>query len=164
MDNAISEPGRTQLPHLASIDLPNQSILQFVTDCVDKRRPLLARPEIVSLLVDSWKKASRWLVGRYVIMPDHLHLFCSPGTMPPSSLKQWVQFWRADVTRRWPHPEEKPVWQRDFFDRQLRSGDSYHEKWLYLWENPIKKGIVKQPDDWPYQGELNSLTWHEPAI
>jgi len=46
------------------------------------------------------------------------------------------------ATRRWPHPAEKPVWQRDFFDRQLRNGESYHQKWLYLWENPIKDGLV----------------------
>jgi hypothetical protein len=81
--------------------------------------------------------------------------------MPTMPLKQWVEFWRADVTRRWPYPEEKPIWQRDFFDRQLRSGESYHEKWLYVWENPIKDGLIKTPEDWPYQGELNHLIWHE---
>jgi len=37
-------------------------------------------------------------------------------------------FWRAEVTRRWPYPAEKPIWQRDFFDRQLRNGESYHQK------------------------------------
>jgi putative transposase len=130
MQNPNYEPGRRTLPHLPSREFANQSVLQFVTVCVDKRRPLLARPEIVSLLLDSWRKADRWLVGRYVVMPDHVHLFCAPATMPITPLKQWVYFWRADATRRWPPPDEKPIWQKDFFDRQLRHGESYRQKWL----------------------------------
>jgi len=157
------EPGRLQLPHLASREFVNQTVLQFITVCTIERRPLLARAEIVSLLLDSWQKAGCWLVGRYVVMPDHLHLFCAPATHPASPLKQWVQFWRADATRRWPHSGEKPIWQKDFFDRQLRNGESYQQKWLYLWENPIKSGLVKSPEDWPFQGELNTIQWHEPA-
>jgi hypothetical protein len=43
----------------------------------------------------------------------------------------------------------------------LRHGESYHQKWLYLWENPIKDGLMKKPEDWPYQGELNILPWHD---
>jgi putative transposase len=155
------EPGRQRLPHLAPLEFSNQAVLQYVTQCVDQRRPLLARAETVNLLVDAWQKANRWLVGRYVIMPDHLHLFCAPASIPQVPLKQWIHFWRADVTRRWPFPSEKPIWQRDFFDRQLRSGESYWQKWLYLWENPIKQGLVARPEDWPHQGELNILQWHD---
>ena len=65
------------------------------------------------------------------------------------------------MTRNWPIPDEKPIWQKDFFDRQLRSGESYHQKWPYIWENPIKEGLIKKPEDWPYQAELNVLQWHE---
>ena len=36
-----------------------------------------------------------------------------------------------------------------------------HQKWLYLWENPIKEGLVSRPEDWPFQGEVNVLRWHE---
>jgi putative transposase len=63
----------------------------------------------------------------------------------------------------WPHRSERPIWQRDFFDRQLRSGESYHQKWLYLWENPLRAGLISRPEDWPYQGEVHVLEWREPA-
>jgi hypothetical protein len=46
MQNPNYELGRRSLPHLPSLEFANQSVLQFVTACVDKRRPLLARPEI----------------------------------------------------------------------------------------------------------------------
>jgi putative transposase len=86
MQTPTREPGRQRLPHLPSLEFANQTVLQFVTVCVDKRRPLLTRPEIVLLLLESWRKADRWLVGRYVVMPDHLHLFCAPATMPITPL------------------------------------------------------------------------------
>ena len=155
------DPGRRSLPHLPSREFPNQSIIQYLTVNVASRRPLLARREVHELLVKSWREAGFWLVGRYVIMPDHVHLFCTPGCWPPTPLKQWVQCWRANATRGWPHPQEKPIWQRDFFDRQLQSGESYRAKWSYLRENPVKAGLVPRADDWPYQGELNVLSWHE---
>lgn len=154
-------PRRHTLPHLPALEFHNQSILIHVTVCVAKRRSLLARPEIVRLLLDCWREADHWLVGRWAVMPDHLHLFCAPAHVPVTPLKRWMEFWRATATRRWPHPAEKPIWQKDFFDRQLRSGESYREKWLYLWENPIERGLVRRPEDWPYQGEMNELPWHD---
>ncbi len=163
MPRPPTDPGRQSLPHLPSRDSVNQSIIQYVSMNVDKRRPLLAHTDARAVLLASWAKADFWLVGRYVIMPDHLHLFCAPATWPHTSLKQWLRFWRSEVTRRWPRPDEKPIWQKDFFDRQLRNGESYHEKWLYVWENPVRAGLVTRAQDWAYQGELNVLPWHEPA-
>jgi putative transposase len=121
------------------------------------------RPEIHQVLLDSWRKADHWLVGRYVIMPDHVHLFCARRLVPVTSLKRWMEFWRAEATRHWPHLAEKPIWQKDFFDRQLRDGESYRQKWLYELENPVKAKLAGRWEDWPYQGELNILQWHEPA-
>lgn len=37
------------------------------------------------------------------------------------------------------------------FDRLLRSAESLHDKWLYLQENPVRAGLVKDWRDWPYQ-------------
>jgi len=147
-----SQPGRRYLRHLAPLEIANQTTILFLTRSVEKRRPLLARDEVVALLLDCWTQADQRRVGRWVVMPDHLHLFCAPATWPATPFRSWARFWRSQATRRWPHPEEKPIWQRDFFDRQLRSGESYHQKWLYLWENPIKAGLVRGPEDWPLPG------------
>ena len=53
------------------------------------------------------------------------------------------------------------IWQRGFWDYQLRSGDSYHNRWQYVRDNPVRDELVGNADDWPYQGELNVLHWHE---
>jgi hypothetical protein len=48
-------------------------------------------------------------------------------------------------------------WQPGCFDRLLRSGDSLHEKWLYVQENPVRAGLVQHWEDWPYRHEFNEL-------
>ncbi|MCL4177973.1 MAG: hypothetical protein KJ072_09545 [Verrucomicrobia bacterium] len=159
--NPADEPGRKHLPHLPPRELANQSIIIYVTQVVAGRRPLLARSEALRTIPEAWRKADRWLVGRYVLMPDHRHLFCAPARFPPTPLKQWMAFWRAETTRHWPWPEEKPIWQKDFFDRQLRRGESYAQKWHYVRENPLREGLVTDADAWPRQGELHPLAWLE---
>jgi putative transposase len=56
-------------------------------------------------------------------------------------------------------PAEVSLWQRDVWDTQLRDGEHYHEKWDYVRMNPVRKELVSDPDDWPFQGEVNVLFW-----
>jgi putative transposase len=92
-------------------------------------------------------------------MPDHVHLFCAPGEEPPTPIRSWVKFWKSHAARGWPHQEHAPVWQRDFWDTQLRRGESYTEKWDYVVDNAVRARLVERPEQWPYQGELNVLRW-----
>jgi len=121
----------------------------------------LATEAVKKLLVDAWNAADFWSVGRYVILPDHLHLFCAPNTFPPQPLKNWISFWKNSVMRKWPNRDEVPLWQAEYWDRQLRRGESYSEKWDYVERNPVRHGHVLHAHDWPYQGELNILQWHD---
>ena len=49
------------------------------------------------------------------------------------------------------------LWQQEFFDHLLRSSESYSQKWDYVKENPVRAGLVKSSDRWPWQGEIESL-------
>ena len=150
------EDGRKTLPHLGALD--GGARIVFVTQAVEGRRALLTREEAVGAVLEAWRKNDHWLVGRYVVMPDHLHFFCVPRVVE-TSLKNWMHVWRACATRRWKWAEEKPIWQKDFFDRDLRSGESYAEKWRYVVENPVRAGLVERAEDWRWSGELNVLRW-----
>jgi putative transposase len=128
----------------------------FVTVCTANRRPLLANHQAATILRHCWRRAANgWVVGRYVLLPDPVHLFCAPhGDV---SLGRWVQFWKALATRQWRADIRRPLWQRDFWDTQLRSSDGYDEKWEYVRWNPVRHGLVDHPDRWPFQGEIESL-------
>jgi REP element-mobilizing transposase RayT len=130
-----------------------------VTICTKYRKPILANELSLDLLTDVWKRSTDWQVGRFVIMPDHIHLFCAPNNYPPESLKPWISWWKSVVSRNWPRSEDIPIWQKNYWDRQLRSCDSYAEKWNYIRMNPVRAGLVKDPNHWPFKGELSRLPW-----
>jgi len=153
------DPGRRRPAHFPVTEVHNRTDLIFLTVCTKERRPVLASPHAHALLCDWWRKAEQWTVGRYVILPDHIHLFCAPHTRTPTALRNWVAFWKNGVSRNWPEPGSAPLWQRDFWDTQIRIGDAYGAKWEYVRNNPVRHGLVSTADEWPYQGELATITW-----
>jgi putative transposase len=48
-------------------------------------------------------------------------------------------------------------WRQGFFDHLIRHGESYAEKWEYVRQNPVRAGLAKDPDEWPWQGEIVRL-------
>jgi REP element-mobilizing transposase RayT len=148
--------------HWPARERHNLSVILFVSVCTQKRKPILANPAAVQVLLDAWQAADHWLVGRYVILPDHLHLFCTPAHREALGVHRWVAFWKSHASKRWPVREQHPIWQIDCWDTQLRQGESYSAKWDYVCNNPVRHGLVRRAEDWPYQGELNVLPWHDP--
>jgi len=144
-----------------TVSVGNLSTILHVTACTFERRRTLACEETHNLILDAWTQAPDWTVGRYVIMPDHVHLFAAENELQGYPLGQWVAKWKAHVSRLWPFRKEKPIWQRSFWDHQLRDGDSYDVKRLYIRNNPVRHGLVSNSDDWPFQGTLNDLWWHD---
>ena len=46
-----------------------------------------------------------------------------------------------------------------FLGHAVEATESYDEKWRYVAENPVRAGLVVHSEDWPFQGEMNSLNW-----
>ena len=134
--------------------------LYLLTVCADGRRPRLANPDVHDIIRSELEGAESrhgWLAGRYVIMPDHLHLFASPKP-EAASLSSFMNAFKQWTTKRLiALGEAAPIWQRNFHDHLLRSRESYADKWVYVRENPVRGGLVSEAEDWPYQGEINSL-------
>ena len=40
-------------------------------------------------------------------------------------------------------PNDRPIWQRHFWDTQLRRGESYDQKWDYVMQNPVRAGLAE---------------------
>ena len=144
-----------------------ESPIYFVTTCTKNRMPVLARDDIVQILIEEWRNARDlhgWAIGRYVIMPDHVHFFCAPE-LEAKTLSDFVGAWKSWTSRRvrklhGPRsaPAATTLWQREFFDHVLRSSESYSEKWDYVRENPVRARLVESGDEWKYAGEIELLT------
>jgi hypothetical protein len=50
-----------------------------------------------------------------------------------------------------------PHWQKGFFDHVIRSDESYEQKWIYVRENPVRAGLVRSAQDWPFAGEIMNV-------
>jgi putative transposase len=154
-------PDHKHLRRLETVWKP--SPLYFVTTCVENRRPVLADAGVLSILRDEFIEAERrygWRVGRFVVMPDHLHFFCiSDEAVGSASLSRFVggfKQWSAKLVLAEKHLPP-PLWQKQFFDHLLRSNESYDSKWIYVRENPVRAGLVKSAEAWPFGGEISTI-------
>ena len=141
-------------PHHEVVPVSHRPTLVFVTVCTKDRLQVLASTTAHRTLVEAWKGTTAWLVGRYVVMPDHVHLFVAPG-QDPVELGKWVSFWKRQVARTL----GTGIWQEGYWDRTLRDGESYAQKWAYVRDNPVRHGMVNAAIDWPFAGVINELNW-----
>jgi REP element-mobilizing transposase RayT len=159
--------------------------LYFVTACTEERRPILANPrmhESFRQFCDTGLTRGVF-VGNYVLMPDHLHLFvvlseeyvqaraaalaerrhsgapvAAVGDRRLLPLSDWVKSLKNSLSKTLRAMNiPAPHWQKGLFDHVLRSEESYSEKWLYVVENPVRKGFVTQANEWPFHGESYPL-------
>lgn len=118
-------------------------------------------PSIHEIMNEVWSNCERlygWNVGRYVVMPDDVHFFCTPKR-DERRLDVFVGKWKEWVAK-YIHRRlglEGRIWQPEFFDHVLRSSESYEEKWEYVFHNPVRAGLIHAADKWPYQGERHPI-------
>jgi REP element-mobilizing transposase RayT len=144
------------------------SPIYFITICTKNRRAVLVKDHVAGILIEEWRAAHKrhgWTVGRYVIMPDHVHFFCRPQ-LGATKLSEFIRAWKSWTSRRiqalgGPRSATAAtatvLWQREFFDHVLRSTESYSEKWNYVFDNPVRAGLVSVSQDWKNAGEIEML-------
>ena len=152
MSNHPNKPHR-----LAQIFQSYDAPIYFVTFCTADRKPLLENSSVHNRFIQYAEKAEPRgvAIGRYVIMPDHIHCFIRMA--PQHTLGTTIRMLKRALSPAIPDPT--PHWQSGFFDHLLRHSESYHDKWNYVWENPVRAGLVKRPEDWAFQGEVVSIRY-----
>ena len=101
--------------------------------------------------------ATFWRVGLYCLMPDHLHLFCTPAMWPPEPVKKWIAYWKNMAMRK--AGLRSSPWQENFWDTQIRDYAHFVEKMTYVRLNPVRRELATAAEDWPYTRELNVIRW-----
>ena len=157
--------------------------LHFITCSCYRRLSLLgsahARNAFVKTLGEVRGKYGFKLAG-FVVMPEHVHLLMSepvrdnPSTVLKMLKQRTSRRLRAKRRRRVPETQgsfsfvpvdvvSKQLWQRRFYDFNVWSQRKKVEKLHYMHMNPVKRGLVENPTDWPwsscafYQGKGKSL-------
>jgi putative transposase len=89
----------------------------------------------------------------YVLMPEHVHLLLSEPDRGP--LCGALQSLKISVARR---AGRGPLWQRRYYDRNVRDHEEFVEKLRYIHRNPVKRGLCARPQDWPWSSFRHYLS------
>lgn len=121
----------------------------FLTVCTRGRAKWLADDQVHDHVLTAWGSASGWRVGRYVLMPDHVHLFAG-WVGGRWTLEQWTRYWKAIFSRIHRNPDHR--WQTDHWDTRMKSRNQFEAKWEYVRNNPVRHNLVARAEEWPYSG------------
>jgi putative transposase len=127
--------------------------------CVNPRAEIQWFNEPEYLLLINVLEASRQRLGfalcGYVLMPDHWHALIWPQY--PLLLWQVLHDAKKIMTLRL-HARRRthgPWWRHQFWDRFVRHEREFGERLDYLHMNPVRKGLVKRPEDWRWSSYNN---------
>ena len=104
---------------------------------------------------------AQWLKGEfnvyiYCLMPDHFHGLIGPGASGQSLGSICGAFKSLSTREYWSWGEGK-LWQRQFFDHIIRNQQDFEETVEYIRLNPVRRGLVENPGEWPYTARLDYL-------
>jgi len=114
-----------------------------------------AEYDLLIRVLEASRQRLGFLLCGYVLMPDHWHALIWP--QHPLLIEQVLHDAKKIVTLRL-HARRGtrgPFWQHQFWDRFVRHEKEFAERLDYMHLNPVKKGLVKRPEDWRWSSYNN---------
>jgi len=125
----------------------------MVTLNTQRRARFLRGQDFVGLCEEELGKAAErhhFVILAYCFMPDHLHVLLQ-GTQD-SRLIPFVQRFKQATGYRFKERTGTTLWQRSFYDHVLRSEEDMDQVAEYIWNNPVRAGLVQDRDSYPFWG------------
>jgi REP element-mobilizing transposase RayT len=155
---------RRQLPHLQRDDKPH-----FLTFCTERR--WILPEEVRATVLDCCRHdhGTKLDLQIAVVMPDHVHMIFTPlmdeAKMEIHSLAAIMDAIKGASAHKINRilGRKGRVWQAESFDRVLRSSESLDQKIEYLLENPVRRGLFLQWEDYPWMWQKVAAHCHTPS-
>lgn len=138
----------------------------FFTVVTQHRRPLLCQPDILAALrraIQHTRHTLPFTIDAWVVLPDHMHAI---WTLPQDDAdfgKRWgiiksqvSKACRAQVgalaatSASQDKQHESTLWQRRFWEHQIRDETDFTQHMNYVHFNPVKHGLVDRTCEWPH--------------
>ncbi len=96
----------------------------------------------------------------YLFMPDHVHLVLG-GNNSNSNVKKCLEMFKQKSGYYLSKNTDGIKWQKDYYDHILRSEENLEIQLKYIFNNPVRAGIVDYWKKYPYKGSTiyNLLEW-----
>jgi putative transposase len=139
-------PNRRRLFHTPPPWAKTGDVFFITICCAERRRNQLATDRVFTLLsnaLEHYGRAEKLWPHLFLAMPDHFHALLSfPGV---ERMDKIIRDWKRFLAKN-----AGIVWQVGFFDHRLRDHESLQEKAHYIRMNPVRAGLVSQPEEWLY--------------
>jgi putative transposase len=118
------------------------------------------RPDLGRMVIDTlFEEQSRLhcRIFTYCLMPNHLHFLIQPKDEGYSVITFTGQFKSKTINQSWKLGWKGKLWQPRFYDHIVRSDENLSTIAEYISNNPVRKGLVLTPEEWPWKGEMSPL-------
>ena len=152
--------------------------IYYITSVIYNRAKVFVRPSFVIPIIDSlnyYRYQYSCKLISYVIMPDHIHLLMFPQDLQAITdfMRDFKRFTSGRITRQarleqesaWIEAFEQAgddtgraefkVWQDSFWEQCIYTEDFLRQKLNYIHLNPVRAGIVKSAEEYPYSSYRN---------
>ncbi len=123
-----------------------------------QRAPLFLRPDLSEACLRCLEQSSQRYgvtVAAYCLIPDHMHLLVE---VPEGvSLKTFVQHFKQLSGYALKRATGSEAWQISYYDHILRCEESALDVARYIWDNPVRKGLVRERSEYPFSGPRELL-------
>jgi REP element-mobilizing transposase RayT len=98
----------------------------------------------------------RYILNAWVVMPNHVHTLFEPmnGTALESILASWKSFTANKANQTLGRSGQ--FWSKESFDRYIRDARHFRDVVDYIENNPVRAGLCKRPEDWPWSSAGDS--------
>jgi putative transposase len=123
----------------------------FITASATDKKPLLQSDRMAGLFVDvlyHYRADHKYLLHEFVVMPNHFHLLITPEV----TLEKALQLIKGGFSfrARKEFGINSQIWQTSFYDHRVRDAGEYERARNYIHQNPVKAGLVKVVEEYPY--------------
>jgi putative transposase len=128
----------------------------FVTMCCEDRNSIFRNGERAAWIVEMLRSEStlqQYLVDAYCVMPDHMH-FLVFGQAPTSNLRAFAKSFKQKTGYLYQHETGVRLWQKNYYDHVLRASEKSNEVAEDIWLNPVRKGLCKNFEEYPFSGSF----------
>jgi len=127
-----------------------------ITICTKNKKPIFSNTEIaqgISKLLKEIAYSNNIPIYAYCIMPDHIHLLLSASEK--KGIVEFIAEFKSLSTRlAWNYNMQGVIWQKSFYDHFLRKGEDIKEVAIYILNNPVRKGIVQEWNEYKFSGSF----------
>jgi REP-associated tyrosine transposase len=134
-------------------------VFHFVTFSCYRRQPYLAATNAYRVFereLEHVRMRFGLVVAGYVLMPEHVHLLL--GEPITSTLSVALQVLKQESSRRLKKNGAAQFWQRRYYDFNVHSEIKRVEKLQYMHRNPVRRGLVEKPEEWPWSSFVHYAT------